>query len=365
MPKHILKSYVKGWQQMNYDLIKNLAKQNMEKCDACRICDTKKCAGIIPGPGGKGTGSTSIRNCEFWRNRVKLNMDVLMEPTFGGHEAYGDVDTSIHLFNTDLKLPVMAAPIGLVDQNWGRKHDEYSYAKAVLEGCDMAGTFAFTGGGAKQESFTDPLSAMVDSGIKGVPTIKPWEMPIVEERMRIMASQGIKYFAMDIDSAGLPNANTSEYKMMLKSPADITNICDFADILGMKFIVKGVMTVKTAYHMVRAGAYSIVVSNHGGRAMDDGLSTGEVLKNIRNAVGNKTRVLVDGGIRTGNDVVKAIALGADGVLIGRPVAIAAYGGNAQGVAMFMNKIQHEMVEVMKMTGCRNINDIDESIITMV
>ena len=350
---------------MNYDLVKNIARQHMEKCQACRICDTRACAGVFPGPGGKGTGSTAIRNCEFWRDRVKLNQNVLMEPTFGGREAYGEVDTKIKLFEKELDLPVMAAPISLVAENIGKKHDEYSYAKAVLEGCDMSNTVAFTGGGAYQESFTDPLAAMLDTGIKGIPTIKPWEMNIVEERMRIMASQGIKYFAMDIDSAGLPHANISEYKMLLKSPADITNIVDFAEVLGMKFIAKGVMTVKTAYHMVRAGAYSIVVSNHGGRVMEDGLSTGEVLKNIRNAVGNKTKILVDGGIRTGGDVCKAIALGADAVLIGRPVAIAAYGGNGQGVGMFMNKIQQEMVEVMKMTGCRNILDIDESIITMV
>lgn len=350
---------------MNYDLIKKLARQNMEKCQACRICDTKVCAGHIPGLGGKGTGSTSIRNCEFWRERVKLNLNVLMESTFGGKEAYGEVDTTVDLFEEELALPVMAAPIGLVSENIGKKHNEYTYAKAVLEGCDMTHTVAFTGGGAHQESFTEPLAAMLDTGIKGIPTIKPWEMNIVEERMRVMASQGIKYFAMDIDSAGLPHANISEYKMLLKSPADITNIVEFADVLGMKFIAKGIMTTKTAYHMVRAGAYGIVVSNHGGRVMEDGLSTGEVLKSIRNAVGNKAKILVDGGIRTGSDVCKAIALGADGVLIGRPVAIAAYGGNGQGVGMFMNKIQHEMVEVMKMTGCRNILDIDESIITMV
>lgn len=109
-----------------------------------------------------------------------------------------------------------------------------------------------------------------------------------------------------------------------------------------------------------AGVYGIVVSNHGGRVMDDGLSTAEVLPEIRKAIGQKTKIFVDGGVRSGGDVFKMLALGADYVLIGRPYAIAAYGGKEEGVRLYTEKIREELANVMGMAGCRTLRDIDFS-----
>lgn len=74
------------------------------------------------------------------------------------------------------------------------------------------------------------------------------------------------------------------------------------------------------------------------------------------------KIFIDGGIRTGVDVLKVLALGADGVLIGRPYALAAYGGGAEGIKLFTDKIKNELVEAMIMTGCNSIEDINEDII---
>ena len=101
---------------------------------------------------------------------------------------------------------------------------------------------------------------------------------------------------------------------------------------GKPFILKGIMTVKGAEKALEAGAAGIIVSNHGGRVLDQCPATAEVLPAIVDAVGGKMKIFVDGGIRSGMDVFKALALGADAVLIARPFVTAVYGGGSGGRA---------------------------------
>jgi 4-hydroxymandelate oxidase len=111
----------------------------------------------------------------------------------------------------------------------------------------------------------------------------------------------------------------------------VEELAEIVQLAERPFIVKGVMTVKGALKAKQAGAAAIVVSNHGGRVLDQCPATAEVLPEIAAALkGTGVKVLVDGGIRTGVDVFKALALGADGVLICRPFVTAVYGGGAEG-----------------------------------
>jgi len=118
------------------------------------------------------------------------------------------------------------------------------------------------------------------------------------------------------------------------------------------------MTVEGAKKALEAGASGIVVSNHGGRVLDETPATIEVLPAIAEAVGGKMTILIDGGFRTGLDVFKALALGAHGVLIGRPFVTAAYGGGAEGVELYVRKIQAELADAMLMTGAASLAQID-------
>ncbi len=124
--------------------------------------------------------------------------------------------------------------------------------------------------------------------------------------------------AMDVDAAGLP------FLKNMTPPAGSKSVEELAEIVKLAerpFIVKGVMTVKGALKAREAGAAAIVVSNHGGRVLDQCPATAEVLPEIAVALkGTGVKILVDGGIRTGVDVFKALALGADGVLICRPLS---------------------------------------------
>ena len=135
--------------------------------------------------------------------------------------------------------------------------------------------------------------------------------------------------AMDIDAAGLP------FLQHLDPPAGsktVEQLKEIALAAGVPFILKGIMTVKGAEKAIESGAAGIVVSNHGGRVLDDCPATQEVLADIVAAVDGRAKILVDGGIRTGSDVFKALALGADAVLIARPFVTAVYGAGADGVA---------------------------------
>ena len=124
------------------------------------------------------------------------------------------------------------------------------------------------------------------------------------------------------------------------------------------FIVKGIMTVKGALKAKEAGASAIIVSNHGGRVLDQCPATAEVLESIVKALeGSGIKILVDGGIRSGTDVFKALALGADGVLIARPFVTAVYGGKADGVRAYIDKIGTELEDTMKMCGVSSLDEI--------
>ena len=117
------------------------------------------------------------------------------------------------------------------------------------------------------------------------------------------------------------------------------------------------MTVRGAQKAAEAGAAAIIVSNHGGRVLGQTPASAEVLAELADAVGGSMKIFVDGGIRTGTDVFKALALGADAVLIGRPFVPMVYGGGAQGVATYIEKIGSELRDTMAMCGEHTLGEI--------
>ena len=123
------------------------------------------------------------------------------------------------------------------------------------------------------------------------------------------------------------------------------------------FLIKGIMTAKAALKAVEAGADGIIVSNHGGRVLPDVPSTAEVLPEIARAVKGQTKIIVDGGIRHGSDMVKALALGADAVMICRPFAVAWFGGDAEGIRTYVEKLRDEFTGAMYMVGARKLEDL--------
>ncbi|MDE2238639.1 MAG: alpha-hydroxy-acid oxidizing protein, partial [Rhodospirillales bacterium] len=129
-----------------------------------------------------------------------------------------------------------------------------------------------------------------------------------------------------------------------------------------KIVIKGILDPEDAREAVKFGADGIVVSNHGGRQLDGVLSSARALPRIVDAVGGELKILADGGVRSGLDVVRMLALGADAVLLGRAYIYAmAYGGEA-GIAKLLEIIAKEMRVAMALTGVTKISQITSEIL---
>lgn len=125
---------------------------------------------------------------------------------------------------------------------------------------------------------------------------------------------------------------------------------------GLPVLLKGVLQVDDALAALQHGAAGLVVSNHGGRTLDTAVGAVQALPRIAQALGGRLPLLVDGGIRRGTDVLKAIALGADAVLLGRPQAWALAAGGAPGVARLLRLLRDELEIAMALCGCRTLAD---------
>ncbi|MBJ7330805.1 MAG: alpha-hydroxy-acid oxidizing protein [Solirubrobacteraceae bacterium] len=120
---------------------------------------------------------------------------------------------------------------------------------------------------------------------------------------------------------------------------------------GLPVLVKGILTAEDAEAAVEAGVAGVIVSNHGARQLDGVVPTAMALEEVAGAVEGRVPILVDGGIRDGGDVVRALALGADAVLIGRPVAWALAAGGQEGVENLLRALTEDVERALALTGC--------------
>ena len=315
-------------------------------CKSCPVCNGVACKNTVPGPGAKGIGTGFIRNYQKWQE-LCVNMDTICENV--------PVDTSYNFFGKQVALPVFAAPVGAMQLHYGDKYDDLTYNDILVSACAGAGIAAFTGDGTNPDVMTMATKAIGNADGCGVPTIKPWNIDTIREKMAQAKASGCFAVAMDVDAAGLP------FLKNMTPPAGSKSVEELAEIVKLAerpFIVKGVMTVKGALKAREAGAAAIVVSNHGGRVLDQCPATAEVLPEIAAALKDTgVKILVDGGIRTGVDVFKALALGADGVLICRPFVTAVYGGGEEGVKCYIDKLAGELADTMQMCGAHSLAEI--------
>ena len=331
---------------MDYKEVLEKARSNIGPyCKACPVCNGKACGNSMPGPGSKGPGNGAARNYDAWQ-KVFVNMDTIC--------SNAAPDTSFKLFGHDFALPVFTAPIGALPMHYSDAYDDFAYNDILIPTAVECGSASFTGDGVDPEIMKRSAAAMAKVGGIGIPTIKPWNNEAVFEKLDVLNELGIFAAAMDIDGAGLPFLKAMNPNAGSKPVADLKAVIDYAK---MPFIIKGIMTVAGAQKAVEAGAAGIVVSNHGGRVLGQTRATADVLPEIAEAVAGKCVIFVDGGIRTGVDVFKALALGADAVLIGRPFVPAVYGGEAEGAKLLFAKLKAELVDTMTMCGAHSLAEI--------
>lgn len=336
---------------MKVEQILQKSRENMsDLCKSCPVCNGRACRNTIPGPGAKGSGTVAIRNYDAWKN-IHLVMDTICENT--------PVSTQTKLFGHTFRLPVFAGPVGAVSMHYGDAYVDQTYNKVLVKACKDAGIMAFTGDGMDDQIMIGATQNIKENDGIGVPTIKPWAKEMVVEKLKLAKEAGALAIAMDIDAAGLP------FLKGFVPPAGRKNVKELKEIvqeIDVPFIVKGILSVKGALKAKEAGASCIVVSNHGGRVLDDTPATADVLEEIVQAVGKDMTILVDGGIRSGQDIFKALALGADGVLIARPFVNMIYGAQEEGVKALVDQLEQELIDTMEMCGASTIQEITRDMV---
>lgn len=333
---------------MNINTIKENAKEKMKGfCNLCKECNGIWCAGNVPGMGGTGTGESFKRNYKMLK-KYKLMMRTL-------HDVK-DPELGVEMFGEKLSFPAFIAPITGTKFNMGGGVTEDEYASDVVRGAIESGTIAMIGDTGDPTCYQDGLKHIKECGGKGIAIIKPRANEEVIKRIRMAEEAGVLAVGMDVDGAGLITMKLFGQPVGPKSLEDLQEIISSTKL---PFIVKGVMSVDEAKICVEAGAAAIVVSNHGGRCLNETLAPIEVLKEIVDKVGEKIIVLADGNVREGVDIFKYLALGAKAILVGRPVIWGSIGGREEGVKIVLDKMKNELYQAMILSGSKDIKSIDE------
>ena len=176
----------------------------------------------------------------------------------------------------------------------------------------------------------------------------------LKKRFRLAEELGVIAIGMDIDAVSF---KTMELRKQSALARNIDELRAIRKLTTLPFILKGIMSLSDAQAALDIGADSIVVSNHGGRVLDQMPGTARVLSGIAHALGEKIPVLVDGGVRSGQDAFKFLALGARAVLVGRPAAIAAVGGKETALKHLFSSYARELKNTMQLCGTGTLSEI--------
>ncbi|MHA2202108.1 MAG: alpha-hydroxy-acid oxidizing protein [Candidatus Hodarchaeales archaeon] len=341
--------------------VRSKAKQKLKGvCMVYKDCDgnpTRFCQGQHYGRplgfGGIGSGA-SFHNNWLALRKIKLKMKLV--------ETHFEPDTTFQFFGKDLSMPIMGASVTGVNSFGGEKViSEREFCQMTVCGCIEAGTIAWRG-----DTYTYSLEnsygldAIKEANSGGVKIVKPREQSVITEFFKKAETSGATAVGVDTDGCGSYMMTKHNKPVFKKTSADIRELVDSTTL---PVIIKGVMCVEDALEAINAGASAIVVSNHGGRVLDHTPGTADVLPEIVEGLKDKKPIIVvDGGIRTGYDVLKMLALGADAVLIGRDIVRAAVGGGSEGVRLQMDYLRETLKKAMKMTGCPSLDKINSNIL---
>ncbi|WP_244534519.1 alpha-hydroxy acid oxidase [Hyphomicrobium sp. CS1GBMeth3] len=204
----------------------------------------------------------------------------------------------------------------------------------------------------------EALVVTVDAPINGVRNR--------EHRAGFMLPPGIQSENLRDDAgpiAPLGAGESAVFDRLLAAAPTWDDIAWLSAETGLPIVLKGVLSAEDAVRAVEVGASAIIVSNHGGRTLDTLPATIDVLPSVAAAVAGRVPLLLDGGIRRGTDVLKALALGASAVLVGRPIVFGLAVNGAFGVAHVLRILRDEFEIAMALSGCRTLTDIGAHLVS--
>jgi 4-hydroxymandelate oxidase len=323
--------------------------------------------------GGAGYGSTLRENVSAFE-RIRLWPRVLRDVS--------KIDVSIDLFGRRLSSPILLAPTGY--HKVFHPEGELAVVRAANEAGSLliAANFATTSIEDMARASTRPLwfqlyinpdrtsterviRAAVDSGCEAI--VVTVDFPVNGPRDRELRAgfklpegvirENLRHLGVDLAGAPHRPVATEVYNFIRASDATWEDIERLRASVKVPVLLKGILHPDDAIEAVRRGVDGIVVSNHGGRSLDTAPATMEVLPRIVSAVGGRIPVLVDGGVRRGVDVLKALCLGAKAVMVGRPYCWGLCVGGEQGVARVLQILDVETRMAMGLIGASNLREL--------
>lgn len=340
--------------------MRNLAREKLKGiCGVYKDCDgdpRRLCQGQSYGRalgiGGIGSGA-SFNNNFLALRKHNLKMELIEKDIVP--------NTFYDFFGIKLTMPIMVASVAGVNSFGGDNViTEQDFCHAVVQGCKDAGTLGWRG-----DTYTYSLEnsygidAIAVAGGYGVKIVKPRDQKTIINFFKKAEEARCVAVGVDIDGCGSYAMATHNKPVFKKS---VKSLKELISATNLPVIIKGVMCIKDALKAIEVGAAAIVVSNHGGRVLDHTPGTADVLREIAAQVKGKIKVIVDGGVRTGYDVLKMLALGAESVLIGRDIIRAAVGAGSEGVKIHMEYMQNTLVKAMRMTSCSSIEEITPDVL---
>lgn len=304
--------------------------------------------------GGTATETTVRRNRRAL-DRIGFRPRVL--------EDVSAIDASREFLGHRIRIPVALAPVGGLEQLGA------GGGLTVAKGAGDAGVpFLLS---SVSESGLERTAAAA-AGCKIFQLYVRGDDAFIDDHAKRAMDAGYDAFCITVDSAiysrrerDIANRFAKPWRarssgMQFQAGLSWANIERFKRLHGIKLFLKGIATAEDAVRACDLGVEGIYVSNHGGRQLDHGAGSAEVLPEIVAAVGGRALVIVDGGISRGSDVVKAIALGADLVGVGRLYVYGLAAAGAEGIVRVMELLEEEVVECLGLLGLTSFEGLDRS-----
>jgi len=342
----------------NLDEVRDLARKKLKGfCAVYPACDgrqdkicQREAYGKPIGFGGAGSGASFAANVESLA-RLRLKTRLIGEPF--------DPDPRANFLGVDLSLPVMGSSTAGISR-YNDTITEIDFCRATIRGCREAGTIAWRGDTWFYTPEDNPaLDALEKEGGYGIPIFKPRAQDVLKTLIERAEKANCPAVGVDLDGCGSTIMARYGQPVFRKTEKDLRELVEFT---SLPFIAKGIMTPEDALACAEAGVRVVAVSNHGGRVLDYTPGVAEVLPEIAERLNKKVLITADGGVRTGYDVFKMLALGADAVLIGRDVIRAAVGAGSLGVRLHMERLLQTLKKSMMMTLCPSLASINGDVI---
>lgn len=313
-----------------------------------RICTGQKFGAPI-GMGGAGQARTFETNYNALQE-YRLKMRVV--------KAHHEPEMSMNIFGKEIVAPVMGASLSGVKLSLNDAIPEQSFYRGLLNGAKTFGSVGLVG-----NTPTAPedlgVNTVGENGGWGIPIFKPQSQERLIQLFKLAEEKDVIALGVDLEGAGSTFWTSPEKRVYRKSEKELEELVDCVE---KPVIFKGIMGDEDALKVVDSGASACYVSNHGGRVMDGGQGVAEVIPEVADAVSGKIPVMADGTVRTGFDVLKVLALGADVALIGRPLAQMAIAGGEIAVKMYLDYVKDDLRRGMILTGCDNLEEINRDIL---